>query len=107
MTHHANFALPKQGYSHWWKMFSSQATSCPLEFITAIGLYGDNVSTEVRDQGLGGIQQYLRNQNMFCVLESRSVIHLTPLFQQPELCAKGAIVIENNVVWHPWTRQLD
>ena len=24
MTHHANFALPKQGYTHWWKMFNSR-----------------------------------------------------------------------------------
>ena len=23
MTHHANFALPKQGYTHWWKMFNA------------------------------------------------------------------------------------
>ena len=22
MTHQANFALPKQGYTHWWKMFN-------------------------------------------------------------------------------------
>ncbi len=24
MTHHANFALPKQGYTHWWTMFNSR-----------------------------------------------------------------------------------
>ena len=24
MTHHANFALPRQGYTHWWKMFNSR-----------------------------------------------------------------------------------
>ena len=24
MTHHANFALPKQGYTHWWKMFNAR-----------------------------------------------------------------------------------
>ena len=36
MTHHANFALPKQGYTHWWKMFNSRQLLLLSELLRAI-----------------------------------------------------------------------
>ena len=45
---------------------------------------------------LGAIQQYLRNQNMFCILDIRSVIHLSRFFSNPNYAPK-AQSIENNV----------
>ena len=39
MTHHANFALPKQGYTHWWKMFNSRQLLVHSRS-PAFGLYG-------------------------------------------------------------------
>jgi putative DNA methylase len=64
MTHHANFALPKQGYTHWWKMFNSRQLLVHSVLLRSVCETG-NVSSEVRHQGLGAIQQYLRNQNGF------------------------------------------
>jgi putative DNA methylase len=64
MTHHANFALPKQGYTHWWKMFNSRQLLVHSLLLRSVCETG-KVSSEVRHQGLGAIQQYLRNQNGF------------------------------------------
>jgi putative DNA methylase len=64
MTHHANFALPKQGYTHWWKMFNSRQLLLHSLLLRAVCQIPE-VSMEVRHQGLGAIQQYLRNQNGF------------------------------------------
>lgn len=64
MTHHANFALPKQGYTHWWKMFNSRQLLTHASLLRSVLQTGE-VQTEVRHQALGAIQQYLRNQNGF------------------------------------------
>ena len=54
MTHHANFALPRQGYTHWWKMFCSRQLLVHSVLLRAVcGTVG--FSTEVRHQGLGAI----------------------------------------------------
>src|SRR5262249_53783391 len=66
MTHHANFALPKQGYTHWWTMFNARQLLLLAELLRAIEA---GPSQEVREQALGAFQQYLRNQNMFCIYD--------------------------------------
>src|SRR5262249_6106946 len=64
MTHHANFALPKQGYTHWWKMFNSRQLLLHSILLKAVcNIPG--VSEDVRHQALGALQQYIRNQNSF------------------------------------------
>src|SRR5262249_50430516 len=62
MTHQANFALPKQGITHWWKMFNARqliAHALLLKEAT------DTKEEGVRLQAIGAVQQYLRNQNLF------------------------------------------
>jgi putative DNA methylase len=65
MTHQANFALPEQGYTHWYKMFN------PRQLVVHAALLRATVtasfSEAVRLQGLGAVQQYLRYQNMFSI----------------------------------------
>ena len=92
MTHHANFALPKQGYSHWWKMFNSRqllVLSLLLKSIQA-----DNDDHGLSHQALGGFQQYVRNQNMFCIWDiSRDC--MAPLLSNPNFAPKS-LTIENS-----------
>ena len=93
MTHHANFALPKQGYTHWWKMFNERQ-------LLTIGLFLRTIkngagTTGVRHQALGGLQQFLRNQNMFCIWDiSRDC--MAPLLSNPNFAPKS-LTIENCV----------
>src|SRR5262249_43424934 len=92
MTHHANFALPKQGYSHWWKMFNARQLLALSELLRA--LLRCEVSN-IRDQALGAFQQYLRNQNMFCIWDiSRDC--LAPLLSNPNFAPKS-LAVENSV----------
>lgn len=90
MTHHANFALPKQGYTHWWKMFNARQLLLLSELLRAIV---ECEVREVRDQGLGAFQQYLRNQNMFCIYDV-GYDKLAPFFSNPNYAPK-ARAIEN------------
>lgn len=90
MTHHANFALPKQGYTHWWKMFNSRQLLLLSELLRSIVRCE---SPEVRHQALGAFQQYLRNQNMFCIYDV-GYDKLAPFFSNPNYAPK-ARAIEN------------
>jgi putative DNA methylase len=94
MTHHANFALPKQGYTHWWKMFSSRQLLVHSILLRSICRAG-NVSSEVRHQGLGAMQQYLRNQNGFVFWNPQRDTP-EPFFSNPNYAPKAQF-IENNV----------
>ncbi len=94
MTHYANFALPRQGYTHWWKMFSSRQLLVHSLLLQAVARSGD-FSRDVRHQALGGIQQYLRNENMFCIWDiSRDC--MAPLLSNPNFAPKS-LTIENSV----------
>ena len=94
MTHHANFALPDQGYTHWWKMFNSRQLLVHSHLFRAASGAGDTPDT-VRDQALGALQQYLRNQNMFCIYDV-GYDKLAPFFSNPNYAPK-ALFIENSV----------
>jgi len=66
MTHRLNGGLPNWGYTHWWKMFNSRQLLVHSQFLKAIMDVNDEEwPLEVREQALGCIQQYLRNQNTF------------------------------------------
>jgi len=66
MTHQANFALPKRGVTHWWKMFNSRQL-----LVHTLLLRGTNRAKDesVGLQAVGAVQQYLRNQNMSCIYD--------------------------------------
>jgi len=95
MTHQANFALPRQGFTHWWKMFNSRQLLVLASILRRI-LIAEKA--DVRHQGLGAIQQYVRNENMFCIWDiSRDC--LAPLLSNPNFAPKS-LTIENSVFGH-------
>jgi hypothetical protein len=65
MTHQANFALPEQGYTHWYKMFNPRQLVVHAALLKAV--VTGTASEPVKYQALGAVQQYLRNQNIFCI----------------------------------------
>jgi len=69
MTHQANFALPEQGYTHWYKMFNPRQLVVHAALLKAIGTLGTSVSVGVREAGIAAHQQYLQNHSMFCHYE--------------------------------------
>jgi hypothetical protein len=93
MTHHANFALPRQGYTHWWKMFNSRQLLVLSSLLKAIA---DGVaSQEIKEQALGAFQQYVRMQNMF-VIWHQTYDKIAPFMSNPNYAPK-ARVVENNL----------
>ncbi len=93
MTHQANFALPLQGYTHWWKMFNPRQLLVHATMLARV-VYGD-VEIAVRHQVLGAIQQYLRNQNGFCIWDI-GYDKLAPFFSNSNYAPKSRF-IENSV----------
>ena len=66
MTHHQQGGVPNHGFTHWWTMFSPRqllVLSTLLRSIMTAGTY----ASDVREFVLGAFQQYLRNQNTFCI----------------------------------------
>ena len=63
MTHQANFSLPEQGYTHWWKMFGPRQLLVHALLLRAT--VKAKMSEDLTNQVLGAIQQYLRNQSSF------------------------------------------
>jgi putative DNA methylase len=92
MTHHANFALPKQGYTHWWKMFNSRQLLLHSLLLRAVcDIPG--VPKDVRHQALGAVQQYLRNQNGF-VFWNIQADKVEPFFSNSNYAPK-TLAVEN------------
>jgi hypothetical protein len=90
--------LHKYGYSHWWMFFNSRQLlghALLLRSISTVGTY----SVDVRDLVLAAFQQYLRNNNMFCIwniqadkLEPfQSKNNLQPPSRPIENCVFGAL----------------
>jgi len=97
MTHHANFALPKQGYTHWWKMFNSRQLLVHTQFlraITASPQKNKEPNQNVRLQALGAWQEFSRHQCMFSFWDIQQDC-LAPLFANPNYTPKNGVV-ENN-----------
>lgn len=94
MTHHANFALPKQGYTHWWKMFNARQLLVHSLLLRSVCNL-DGFGTEVRHQALGAIQQYLRNQNNF-VFWNIQADKIEPFFSNSNYAPKS-LPVENCV----------
>ena len=62
MTHHANFALPRQGYTHWWKMFNTRQLLLHSSILKAI-TQSSQFNASVQDQVIGGFLQSLNFVN--------------------------------------------
>ena len=86
MTHQANFALPEQGYTHWWKMFNARQLLLHAQLMRAVFSLQE-FSDSLRLQALGAVQQYLRNQCMFAFWH-KGRDHFAPHFGNPNYAPK-------------------
>jgi hypothetical protein len=65
MTHMNNGGIPNHGYTHWWTMFNPLQLLIHSQLLKAIA--DSTASQPTKEYVLGAFQQYLRNQNMFCI----------------------------------------
>jgi adenine-specific DNA methylase len=93
MTHQRQ-PLPQHGYSHWWKMFGPRQLLVHTQLLRAICTVGKH-TWDIREFVLGGFQQYLRNQNMFCFWDS-GYDKLVPMLSNANFHPKAGFV-ENGV----------
>jgi len=103
MTHHANFALPRQGYTHWWKMFNSRQLLLLASLLKAI--QNGEASKQAKEQALGAFQQYVRMQNMF-VIWHQTYDKIAPFMSNPNYAPKARTVENNlcgNLGYGTWT----
>ena len=92
MTHQANFALPKQGYTHWWKMFSPRQLLVHASLLAHISeLLHTHTTHDVGMALLGAFQQYLRNQNMFSIWHIGRD-HFAAFFGNPNYAPKSKTI---------------
>ena len=92
MTHQANFALPKQGYTHWWKMFNPRQLPVHASLLGHIsGLIHTPATHDVGMVVLGAFQQYLRNQNMFSIWHIGRD-HFAAFFGNPNYAPKSKTI---------------
>lgn len=82
------------GYSHWWKMFNKRQLLVLSQLLKTIDLH-QNSSWETKEALLGAFQQYLRNQNMFCIWNAQAD-KLEPHFSNNNYYPKSNFV-ENSV----------
>lgn len=94
MTHHLQGGVPNHGYSHWWTMFNPRQLLVHALLLKSISTLG-NYKRETRDYVFAAMQQYLRNQNMFCFWNIQTD-KLEPLFSNNNYHPK-ATVVENSV----------
>jgi transposase-like protein len=66
MTHMNNGGIANHGFTHWWTMFNPRQMLVLAQLLKAIVTLGD-YSWAIREYVLGAFQQYLRNQNQFCI----------------------------------------
>ena len=89
------WAIPEHGYTHWYKMFNARQLLIHCQLVKSIiGL--PLAKQEVREQALGALQQYLRNQNMFCIWNIQAD-KLEPFLSNPYIRPRQTIVESNFV----------
>jgi adenine-specific DNA methylase len=86
--------LAHHGYSHWWTFFNQRQLLIHSCLLKAIQL-NQKASLDVKLFVLGAFQQYLRNQNMFCIWNGQRDTP-EPMFSNNNFAPK-LTVVENNV----------
>jgi len=94
MTHHLQGGVPNHGFTHWWTMFNPRQLLTLAQLLKAT-LTSGGASWPARELVLGGFQQYLRNQNMFCFWD-REYDKLVPHMSNNNYHPKSNVV-ENSV----------
>lgn len=94
MTHHQQGGVPNHGFTHWHTMFNPRQLLVHSLLLKAIMTTGEHDGA-TREFVLGAFQQYLRNQNMFCIWD-RGFDKLSPLMSNNNYHPK-ATPVENCV----------
>jgi adenine-specific DNA methylase len=94
MTHHQQGGVPNHGFTHWWTMFSARQMLVLAQLLRAITQVGE-YEWRTREYVLGAFQQYLRNQNLFCIWDL-GYDKLVPHFSNNNFHPKSNVV-ENSV----------
>lgn len=88
------WAIPEHGYTHWYKMFNSRQLLIHGQLVKSITTL---TSTQaVKEQALGAFQQYLRNQNMFCIWNMQRDTP-EPFFSNPYMRPRQTMIEANFV----------
>lgn len=94
MTHMNNGGIPNHGFTHWWTMFNPRQLLVHTQLFRAISTSG-SWTWPYREFALGAYQQYLRNQNLFCIWNT-AADKMEPMFSNNNYHPK-ATMIENSV----------
>jgi putative DNA methylase len=93
MTHHLNGGIPNWGFTHWYKFFNPRQLLVHATLLRSIE--SSSAPVTIRDFALATFQQYLRNQNMFCIWDI-GYDKLAPFLSNPHFHPKQR-VLENSV----------
>ncbi len=93
LTTHVDRPLPQHGYTHWWTMFNSRQLLVHTTLLKSLHSAKD-YTPEAVDFVLGAFQQYLRNQNMFCIWD-KDYDKLVPMMSNNNFAPK-ITVVENS-----------
>ena len=95
MTGIANGDIRKgHGFTHWWTMFNPRQMLVLTQILRSVTRTG-SFAWEARESVLGAFQQYLRNQNLFCIWNT-TADKMEPMFSNNNYHPK-ATMIENCV----------
>lgn len=93
MTHHLNGGIPNWGFTHWYRFFNPRQLLVHSQLLRAIG--SAPATADLREFALAAFEQYLRNQNMFCIWDI-GYDKLAPFLSNPHFHPKQR-VLENCV----------
>ena len=91
---HVKDPLPKHGFTHWWMLFNSRQLLVHALLLKSI-VECKSVSNTAKELALSAFQQYLRNQNMFCIWD-KGYDKLVPMLSNSNFAPK-ITVVENCV----------
>jgi len=102
MRTHIKDPLPAHGYTHWWKMFNTRQLLVHTHLLKSITEAPDDAwPLDVKEQALGVLQQYLRNQNSFCFWDI-GYDKLVPFMSNANYNPKNLLI--ENCVFHNFGR---
>ena len=94
MTSLNNGGIPNHGFTHWWTMFNPRQLLIQTQLVRSL-VGARKFDWLVREFVLGAFQQYLRNQNLFCIWNT-TADKMEPMFSNNNYHPK-ATMIENCV----------
>lgn len=94
MTSMNNGGIPNHGFTHWWTMFNPRQLLVHCHILRSLE-GADKYGWPVQEFVLGAFQQYLRNQNLFCIWNT-AADKMEPMFSNNNYHPK-ATMVENCV----------